>query len=99
MYQDTGTGPEDTEEIANYPRMIKGVEVAAFFREVDKGAYKISLRSKSGVNVAAIAESFGGGGHYNAAGCKIEGTLQEVQQTVAMLLDHRLWIRCALPEF
>ena len=38
---------------------------------------KVSLRGKGRVNVAAIAEEFGGGGHHDAAGCSVEGTLDD----------------------
>lgn len=82
MYKKTGATPADTENFANYPRMIKGVEVSMLFRELDNGDYKVSLRSKDRVNVAKIAESLGGGGHYNAAGCELHGTLQEVKERV-----------------
>ena len=52
---------------------IQGVEVALFFRELPDGRYRISLRSKGKVNVAAIAERLGGGGHQCASGCSLDG--------------------------
>jgi len=78
----TGTSPEDTEEMVNYPRSLKGVEVAVLFREVTPTQYKISLRSQGRVNVAAVAEGFGGGGHRNAAGCVVQGDFAAVRARV-----------------
>jgi bifunctional oligoribonuclease and PAP phosphatase NrnA len=66
---------EDCEGLVNYALSIGDVEVAMFFREQLDGRYRISLRSKGGVNVANIAESFGGGGHACASGCSLDGPL------------------------
>jgi phosphoesterase RecJ-like protein len=66
---------EDCEGIVNYALSIQDVEVAAFFREMADGRYRVSLRSKGKLNVAAIAERFGGGGHECASGCSIDGPL------------------------
>jgi phosphoesterase RecJ-like protein len=86
MYKATGSDDQDTEEIANYPRMIKGVEVSVFFRELNNGSIKVSFRSKDKVNVAAIAERFGGGGHINASGCTVKGSIDEIQQKVLTIV-------------
>lgn len=69
---------EDLEGIVNYPRNIQGVEVGILFKQVNTGAVKVSLRSAGTVDVAALAQSFGGGGHVRAAGCRIEGELDQV---------------------
>ena len=65
----TCAAEEDCEGIVNYALSIAGVEAAAFLRELPEGAIRLSLRSKGKVDVAAIAEQLGGGGHENAAGC------------------------------
>src|SRR5581483_11554018 len=54
---------EDCEGLVNYVLSIQGVEVAAFFRELSDGRYRVSMRSKGKLNVSNIAEHFGGGGH------------------------------------
>ena len=82
MLRNTGTGAEDCEDFVNFPRKVRGVEVAVYFREDKKNQFKLSLRSKGKVDVQKIAKSFGGGGHVAAAGCKINGTLKEVQNKV-----------------
>ncbi|PYY19768.1 MAG: bifunctional oligoribonuclease/PAP phosphatase NrnA [Acidobacteria bacterium] len=66
---------EDCEGLVNYALGIQGVEVALFFRELADGRYRVSLRSKGQVNVAAVAEQFAGGGHMCASGCAVSGPL------------------------
>jgi bifunctional oligoribonuclease and PAP phosphatase NrnA len=66
---------EDCEGIVNYALSIQDVEIAAFFREMPDGRYRVSLRSKGKLNVADIAERFGGGGHECASGCSMDGPL------------------------
>jgi phosphoesterase RecJ-like protein len=58
------------------------VEACAFFKETAPGVYRVSLRSKCDVNVARIAERFGGGGHRNAAGCTFKGSWEEAEREV-----------------
>ena len=54
----------------------------AFFRELQDGRYRVSLRSKGKLDVAHVAESFGGGGHECASGCSLEGPLAEAIRQV-----------------
>jgi len=70
-----GAKEEDCEGLVNYALSIQDVEVAIFFRELPDGRYRVSLRSKGKVNVAAVAERFGGGGHECASGCSLSGPL------------------------
>ena len=79
-----GTVPEpfiEAEELVNYPRSLDSVRVACFLREVD-GRVKVSLRGKGDVDVQAIAARFGGGGHRNAAGCTVSGSLEHATSAV-----------------
>jgi phosphoesterase RecJ-like protein len=71
-----------TDGFINFPRSIEGVEVAVMFREEGPDTYKISLRSRGTVDVAAIATAFGGGGHRNSAGALVRGTLADVKPRV-----------------
>jgi phosphoesterase RecJ-like protein len=82
MYERTGATSELTDGFVNYPRSIRGVEVAIFLREIKHGLFKVGFRSKGKINVAALAELFGGGGHHNAAGGNIEGSIDEVRKLV-----------------
>jgi phosphoesterase RecJ-like protein len=91
-YAATGAVPQDTEDMVNVTRTIAGVEVGLFFMEQPRGGVKVSLRSRSQVDVGKIAEMFGGGGHRLASGTIIEAPLEEVQRRV---LDA---VRAALPS-
>lgn len=82
MFRKTDTVAEDCDAFVDLPRKIKDVEVAIFFRQDGNRSYKVSFRSKGNANVQKIAMSFGGGGHVAAAGCKVKGTLKEVQKKV-----------------
>ncbi|MFQ5586773.1 MAG: bifunctional oligoribonuclease/PAP phosphatase NrnA [Thermodesulfobacteriota bacterium] len=66
----------------NYARAIKGVQVAIMIRETGMNRFKVSFRSKGSIDVAAISHNFGGGGHINAAGCNLEGSLESVRERV-----------------
>jgi phosphoesterase RecJ-like protein len=66
---------EDCEGLVNYVLSIGEIEVAAFFREMPDGRFRVSLRSKGQLNVAQVAEGFGGGGHECASGCSVDGPL------------------------
>ncbi|MDP4097496.1 bifunctional oligoribonuclease/PAP phosphatase NrnA [Paenibacillus sp. P96] len=77
-----GADNEDLEGIVNYPRNIQGVEVGILFKVIDGQAVKASLRSAGRIDVAALAQSFEGGGHVRAAGCRLEGTVEEVIERV-----------------
>jgi phosphoesterase RecJ-like protein len=79
-----GTVPEafvDAEDLVNYPRSIESVRVACLIRERE-GQVKVSFRGKGDVDVSRIARRFGGGGHPNAAGCSVPGTLETVTTEV-----------------
>ncbi|PYX91188.1 MAG: bifunctional oligoribonuclease/PAP phosphatase NrnA [Acidobacteria bacterium] len=73
---------EDCEGLVNYALGNAGIEVAAFFRELENGRFRVSLRSKGAVNVAAVADELGGGGHECASGCSVEGPLAAAENLV-----------------
>ncbi len=87
MQQQTGASEEDGDGFVNYPLAVGEVVAAVLFKECSPGVYRTSLRSKGDVNVAKIAEQFGGGGHRNAAGCTLEGSWEEVEQKIVALLQ------------
>lgn len=83
MLNDTGTTSADTEGFVNYPLSILGVKAAILFKDLDEDGVKMSLRSKSNVDVNVWARELGGGGHKKAAGAWHEGPLQKaVTETV-----------------
>lgn len=80
---DLGVQPEDNEGLIDHLRAIRGVIVAVFFEELADGKARVSMRSKSEeVDVSAICQKFGGGGHKLAAGARVRGTLPEVEQKI-----------------
>jgi phosphoesterase RecJ-like protein len=78
-----GVLPEDNEGLIDHLRAIQGVIAAVFFEELADGKVRVSMRSKSeNVNVCAICEKFGGGGHVLAAGARVRGSLAEVEKKI-----------------
>ncbi|MDP9186652.1 MAG: bifunctional oligoribonuclease/PAP phosphatase NrnA [Verrucomicrobiota bacterium] len=78
-----GVLPEDNEGLIDHLRAIRGVIVAVFFEELPDGKVRVSMRSKNEkVNVCAICEKFGGGGHVLAAGARVRGALAEVEKKI-----------------
>jgi bifunctional oligoribonuclease and PAP phosphatase NrnA len=77
---------EDAEGFVNIPLSSENVEAVVMLKESAPGVFRASLRSKGDVNVAKIAEKFGGGGHRNAAGCTLSGEWNEVEDNLVNLL-------------
>ena len=91
MFAESGAASGDVEGFINYPRSIKSVRVAAFLKETKKGFVGVSLRAKGSCDVAAVAATFGGGGHKNAAGFRFTDTsLEAVRETVLTALAEAL---------
>jgi phosphoesterase RecJ-like protein len=86
MQERTKASDEDADGFVNYPLAVSEVEAAVLFKECSPGVYRTSLRSKGEVNVAKVAEQFGGGGHRNAAGCTLKGSLEEIEQKLIPLM-------------
>lgn len=91
IFNTTNTTKQHTEGLINYPKSIDGVELAVLYRqEEDENKdenWKISLRAKEDMNVALIAQTFGGGGHHAAAGCSIKGDLQSVKHRLLQEIE------------
>ena len=91
ILRNTGSKMEETEGMVPRLRSIKGVEVAAFLKEYGPREVKVSLRSKERVDVAAISQSFGGGGHKRAAGFTLRMPIREaVLEMKALLTEDKL---------
>lgn len=70
-----------TETFVSYPRYIEGVDVGIFFKEVEPGKTRVSMRSCK-TDVAAVAVKFDGGGHIRAAGCTVMAGIEEARKQV-----------------
>ena len=87
MQRQANASDEDTDGFVNYPLTVGDVQAVALLKECEPGVYRTSLRSKGDVNVAKVAEKFGGGGHRNAAGCTLRGSWEEVETVIVGLLQ------------
>jgi len=92
-YRATGANKEMTDQFVNYARAIRGVEIAAFFREIEGGRFKVSMRSRGSVDVSAIGLRFHGGGHRNAAGGELPGPLSRARRTIERAVAEVLKMR------
>ncbi len=88
-YPATGATPQDSEDLVNYTRSLAGVEVGLLFMEQPRGGVKISFRSR-GLDVARVAEQFGGGGHRLASGAIVEASLEEARARVLQAIHAAL---------
>ncbi len=71
----------NTDNFISFARYIEGVDVAVLFKAVEPAVTRVSMRSQD-TDVAAIALSFGGGGHIRAAGCTVELPLEQAKAKV-----------------
>ena len=92
MLDETGGSMSDTEGFVNIATAVDGVCLVAFLKELEKDVWRVSLRVCGQGDVQTIAAKYGGGGHKMAAGCTIEGPLDEVTTMLAADLS------IALPE-
>jgi len=86
-----GVSAEDTQDFAEIPRLLSGVKVGVLLRELPgEGEVKVSLRSRAAVDVNAMAARLGGGGHRNAAGVVLAGTLSTARAQVLEVVEESL---------
>jgi len=81
-FEQTGTSRADTESFIDEFRRIPSVEVAALFVESENGQIRCSMRSTGSVDVRAIMQEFGGGGHPMAAASTLPGPLEDAERRV-----------------
>lgn len=90
MESDAGTIDGDNNGFVNIPLAARDVVAAVYMREVGENKYRASLRSKGDINVAKVAEQFGGGGHRNAAGLSMEGNWDEAEKQIVTALSEAI---------
>jgi len=81
-FDETGSSGPDTENLIDECQRIATVEVAAMFVELAEGKFRCSLRSKGKVDVRAVAQKYGGGGHTLASGVNLEGPLDRAMGNI-----------------
>lgn len=89
MLEDLGIEASDTSDIISIGTQVSNVEVAVLIKETEEGV-KISLRSKSQVDVRKIAENFGGGGHVRASGLSLNKKIYEAEKIIIKAIENEL---------
>lgn len=84
-----GARSEHSENVINYGMMVPGVKAAVMFRE-EEGRISVTFRSRGHLDVSLVAKAFGGGGHRNASGCRIKGSMETVRGKVLSALSRLL---------
>lgn len=90
MLNQTDTTADDCEGLVSAVRNVKGVKVAISTREDEPGKIKFSLRSSEDINVQLMASDLGGGGHKNASGGIIEGTMEQAHERLMEVISRHL---------
>jgi phosphoesterase RecJ-like protein len=84
-YEDTrrfGLEGRDSDTLYQLLQSVKGVEAIAVIRQETPANCTVGFRSRDKIDVAALAASFGGGGHRNAAGLSVEGVISEIKPKI-----------------
>ena len=82
MAENADSSDGDNNGFVNIPLAAKEIEAVLYMRETKTDVYRCSLRSKDDINVARVAEKFGGGGHKNASGLRVEGDWDELETAI-----------------
>jgi len=78
-FQSVGALPSDSEDLINLMLAVAGSEAALILVEQATGGFKVSFRSRCGLDCAQVAQQFGGGGHKKAAGAFLAEGLEAVR--------------------
>ena len=82
LMEEAGAVEGDMEDIAAFLGQIEGVETSVTIRELEDGACKLSVRTSGGLNATRVCALLGGGGHAAAAGCTVDGTLEQAEAAI-----------------
>jgi phosphoesterase RecJ-like protein len=85
--REAGGTYDDTEGLINEPLTVKAIQAVVFFKQIEGDEYRVSMRSKGEVDIGAVARELGGGGHKNAAGCTVTGTIEAIQETLVKKME------------
>ena len=83
-----GLTDEHLETLVDIPRSLEGVQVAVAIRQpTEAPVFRVSMRSNTDFDVAAVCALFGGGGHTKAAGCTVDDpAIRTVEQVAEKIL-------------
>jgi phosphoesterase RecJ-like protein len=90
MARAAGGTYEDTEGLVNLPLTVKEIEAVVFFKQEKDNEYRVSLRSKGDIDIGAVAKEYGGGGHKNAAGCTVQGNIDDLRRALVEKVEHAI---------
>lgn len=83
--------PEDNEGLIDHLRAVEAVQIAIFFEELPANKVRVSMRSKEPrFDVCKICGLFGGGGHAQASGARLSGSLEEAEGKVLEAVCHEI---------
>lgn len=90
MVAKSGAKANDMEGLPPIPRQIEGVWVGITLRQKDDGNYKISVRTGTHADASVICARLGGGGHNRAAGCAVDGTLEQARAAILQAVEEAI---------
>ncbi len=82
-----GANIADTESLINILLSIKDTKAAVLIRQNDENICKVSFRSIDDINISTVAEKLGGGGHKQAAGATLEGSINTAKKNILELIN------------
>ncbi|MBQ7756135.1 MAG: bifunctional oligoribonuclease/PAP phosphatase NrnA [Oscillospiraceae bacterium] len=82
MMEESGIEPAEFEGLASIPLQVEGVEMGITVKQRHENVYKLSVRTTETIDASKFCQQFGGGGHIRAAGCELNGTLDEVKKII-----------------
>ena len=85
-----GINSSDLDGIIDQLRVTEGIECAILLYEKEDGKFNVSTRYNAAVDVSAIAQIFGGGGHIKAAGCTVHGQPRDIVMNITHMVEHQL---------
>lgn len=82
MMEESGIEPAEFEGLASIPLQVEGVEMGITIKQRHENVFKLSVRTTENIDASKFCQQFGGGGHIRAAGCELEGTLEQVKKII-----------------
>lgn len=82
IMEESGIEAAEFEGLASLTLQVEGVMVGVTIKQRDENRYKVSMRSSNEMDVSALCQQFGGGGHIRAAGCLLEGELEDIKKII-----------------
>ncbi len=90
MLDETGCEPSASEGFVDLLGTTRDAAVNVLFKEADPGRIRVSVRTTAAADAVAITRQFGGGGHARAAGCTLDGPLEEARERVLAACEREL---------